>query len=73
MTCTLEVGETRTRIRQPASFAGLAKAVVFSTWFCISGGSIYGRIQISHCELNSNNHGISMFFLDLLAACVSKI
>jgi len=49
---------------------GWARTVGSTLWFCVSGFSIYGRIQLSYCLLQNIDYGTALSFSDVLTTFI---
>jgi hypothetical protein len=54
-------------------FPDVARPVGTNHWLFFSGISIYGPVQVSYCHVQNINFGISLSFVDLLAAITIRI
>jgi hypothetical protein len=56
----------------PQELTGLLRTVVWNLWVSFSDVSIYGRIQISYCEVQNINFGTSLSLFVLLPTLIIK-
>jgi len=55
---------------EPRVSPGLARPVRSDLRVCVSGFSIYGRIQISYCSLHTIDYGTALSFCDVLTTFI---